>query len=96
MASCFSVTYKREWYGLRMSVCFETVHRHASLESDLQSELESLRSELSHANNLVASLQRKGGDVLPLSAEAAKAAALFKSGMSTTQLYSKYIEVTLR
>ena len=54
--------------------------------------MEALRSELSHANDLLTSLQKKG-EVLPLSPVASKAAALFKSGLTTTQLYSKYVEV---
>lgn len=68
-------------------------HRHESQERNLQLELESLNSELSRANDLVNSLQRMGREVLPLSPMAAKADVLFKSGFSTTQLYSRYVEV---
>ena len=67
--------------------------RHELQERDMQLETGGLRSELSRANDLVASLERRGGEMLPLSPVAAQAASLFKSGMSITQLYSKYIEV---
>lgn len=38
-------------------------------------------------------MQKKGGEVLSLSAISCEVTALFKSGMSTTQLYSKFVEV---
>ena len=53
-----------------------------------------MKLELSRANELVNSLQKKGGEVLLMSPAAAKASALLKSGMSLTQIYSKYVEVS--
>ncbi len=67
--------------------------RHSSKEQELVEEVESMKLELSRANQLVASLQKKGGEVLLMSPAAAKASALLKSGMSLTQIYSKYVEV---
>ena len=58
-------------------------------------ELEERKLELARANELVASLQRKGGEILLLSPAAAKASALLKSGMTLTQIYSKYVQVML-
>lgn len=52
-----------------------------------------MKVELARANQLVSSLQKKGGEVLHLSPAAAKASALLKSGMSLTEIYSKYVEV---
>jgi len=67
-------------------------------EAELSTEIESMKVELSRANDLVTSLQRKGcgGELLSLSSSAAKASALLKSGMSLTQIYSKYVEVRPR
>lgn len=54
-----------------------------------------MRVELGHANDLVKSLQSRGGEILLMSPAAAKASALLKSGMSLTQIYSKYVEVNM-
>ncbi len=70
-----------------------TPHSLETREETLFSELEELRLELSRANELVHSYQKKGGEVLMMSPAAAKASALLKSGMSLTQIYSKYVEV---
>ena len=67
--------------------------RHEEQESEWLDEVESMKLELSHANDLVSSFQKKSGEVLLLSPAAAKASALLKSGMSLTQIYSKYVEV---
>ena len=53
-----------------------------------------MKLELSRANELVSSLRKRGGEVLSLSPTAAKASALLKSGMTLTQIYSKYVEVS--
>lgn len=71
------------------------ITRHESLEKGLLDEVEGLKLELSRANQLVSSLQKKGGEVLHMSPAAAKASALLKSGMSLTQIYSKYVEVRM-
>ncbi len=70
------------------------ISRSSTRESELVTEVNDLRAELSRANELVASLQRKGGDVLPpLEGISAEVATLFKSGMSATHLYSKFVKV---
>jgi nucleoprotein TPR len=56
-------------------------------------EVEAMKVELSRANDLVKSLRIKGGEILSMSPAAAKASTLLKSGMSLTQIYSKYVEV---
>ena len=72
--------------------------RRQSLEEETSSEVESLKQELSHANELLTSMRQKGvtlseGEVLSLSPAAAKASAMLKSGRSLTQIYSQYVEV---
>ena len=62
-------------------------------ETELASQVASLQVELSRANELVNSLQKKGGEALPVSPIPAEVTALFKSGMSATQLYTKLVEV---
>lgn len=75
--------------------------RHESLEQDHLTEVERLKKELSHANDLLASLRQQRGamlsdtEVLSLSPAAAKASAMLKSGQSLTQIYSQYVEVCM-
>ena len=69
------------------------------MEEDVSSEIDQLKSELTHANELLTSMRQKKsvslveGEVLSLSPAAAKASAMFKSGLTLTQIYSKYVEV---
>ena len=66
----------------------------------MSSELEQLRRELTHANELLTSMRQKKstslieGEVLSLSPAAAKASAMLKSGLTLTQIYSNYVEVS--
>ena len=66
----------------------------------MSSELEQLRRELTHANELLTSMRQKRssslieGEVLSLSPAAAKASAMLKSGLTLTQIYSNYVEVS--
>ena len=64
----------------------------------MSTEVEQLKHELSHANELLSSMRQKSfsfaeGEVLSLSPAAAKASAMLKSGLSLTQIYSQYVEV---
>ena len=67
----------------------------------MSSELEQLKRELTHANELLTSMRQKRsaslieGEVLSLSPAAAKASAMLKSGLTLTQIYSKYVEVSV-
>ena len=76
----------------------ETIRRQ-SAEKDMSSEIEQLKGELTHANELLTSMRQKRstslieGEVLSLSPAAAKASAMLKSGLTLTQIYSKYVEV---
>ena len=88
---CFIYIYSSARVCTLECIC---ISRSSTRESELVTEVNDLRAELSRANELVASLQRKGGDVLPpLEGISAEVAALFKSGMSATHLYSKFVEV---
>ena len=66
----------------------------------MSSELEQLKHELTHANELLTSMRQKRssslieGEVLSLSPAAAKASAMLKSGLTLTQIYSNYVEVS--
>ena len=71
------------------------VLRHGHREREMREEVEGMKVELSRANSLIKSLQQRGGEVLLMSPAAAKASALLKSGMTLTQIYSKYVEVRL-
>ena len=64
----------------------------------MSAEVEQLKRELSHADELLSSMRQKSftlaeGEVLSLSPAAAKASAMLKSGLSLTQIYSQYVEV---
>ena len=64
----------------------------------MSTEVEQLKRELSHANELLSSVRQKSftlaeGEVLSLSPATAKASAMLKSGLSLTQVYSQYVEV---
>lgn len=74
-----------------IEVCF--LLRNVSRQNELQAEVEGLKMEVSRANELVSSLRKRGGEVISMSPAAAKASALLKSGMTLTQIYSKYVEV---
>ena len=74
--------------------------RHQSQEEDSTAEIEDLKRELSRANELLASMKQKSftlgeSEVLSLSPAAAKASAMLKSGLSLTQIYSQYVEVSV-
>lgn len=64
----------------------------------MSGEIEELKQELSHANELLTSMRQKSmhlgeSEVLSLSPAAANASALLTSGLSLTQIYSRYVEV---
>ena len=74
------------------------VNRLQAREEDMATEVEDLKRELSHANELLTSMKQKSltlgeSEVLSLSPAAAKASAMLKSGLSLTQIYSQYVEV---
>ena len=80
-----------------LSICLSIFHRFESQEQDLQAKITSLEQELAHANDLLAASKQYSslqGEVLALSPAAAKASALLKSGLSLTQIYSQYVEVS--
>ena len=66
----------------------------------MTTEAEELKQELTRANELLTSMRQKNvtlseGEVLSLSPAAAKASALLTSGLSLTQIYSRYVEVCI-
>ena len=74
------------------------MNRLQTREEDMATEVEDLKRELSHANELLTSMRQKSltlgeSEVLSLSPAVAKASAMLKSGLSLTQIYSQYIEV---
>ncbi len=69
---------------------------YGNAEDDLKSQISGLQLELTHANDLLSSMKEQGlhREALSLSAGAAEFSSLLKSGLTLTQIYSRFVQVS--
>lgn len=83
--------------SLPLSLLISLLLRHQSEVDELTNRVHSLEQELSSANELLAAANKRQSlsreELLSLSPRAARASELLKSGLSLTQIYSRYVEV---
>ena len=93
----YSTSEFNNYYLLNYILCY---HRFATQQYENEERVKTIETELCNANNLLTSARHRGllpmteGEVLSLSPMATETSSLLESGMTLTQIYTRYVEST--